>query len=86
MKVTITGPNMADALLERGANRPCPRCDNTEFLYLDGVVLLVTQQHAAYRANSGPAAPAAMVVCRKCGFIALHNVAALGRVAAEFAN
>jgi hypothetical protein len=62
---------------ERGAKLPCARCGNTNFTLLDALSLnsLGDGKTVSF---VGPAIPAAVVICVKCGAIYQHAVGVLG--------
>lgn len=66
-----------DALIAKGADRPCPRCGGkwevTDKYGIPGV----QDQHPSKGLNIGQAIPSAVLVCTDCGFIALHALAVL---------
>jgi ribosomal protein S27AE len=77
---SIKGREQIIAALERAkANRPCPRCQHTEFALIDGYEqILLREEPAAPFTFGGPTIPVALMVCTRCGFIARHAIGALG--------
>jgi len=71
---------VSQALLRNRAVQLCPRCHNNEFALLDDIYdlpLSPTQQGGPPPLTS-PSIPAAITLCRKCGFISLHALIVLG--------
>lgn len=68
------------ALTDRGVNAPCPRCGNNTFFLLDGYFRYPLEQRlgGATLHIGGPAVPAVVTGCERCGFLASHAVGALG--------
>ena len=67
-----------EALQERGANEPCPRCRNTDFTVVDGYFYQALQTELNAISLGGPGVPSVAVVCTKCGFMSQHALGALG--------
>lgn len=67
-----------EALDKRGANRPCPRCGNAEFLLVGGYFNPIVQTELAGLILGGPSVPTAAVICAKCGWLAQHALGLLG--------
>lgn len=67
------------ALQEKGAVLPCPRCGNQNFTLIDGYFNQSLQKQIS---NSiiigGSSVPSIGVVCNRCGFIAHHAIGVLG--------
>jgi hypothetical protein len=66
---------LASELGKRSAALPCPRCANPYFTIMDGVHNLGLSGGVGYR-DFG-AIPAAVTICNRCGFIALHALTVL---------
>jgi len=73
-----TKKQVVTALQTRGANNPCPRCQNREFALVDQFVNLTLQPELAGFQLGGTGLPVVPIVCTNCGFVALHAVGALG--------
>lgn len=56
----------------------CPMGGHESWLVLDGWSIIVLHQDAAQRTISGPAVPAAVLVCNQCGFVAQMALGRLG--------
>ena len=60
-----------------GTGRPCPICGHTQKSVVDRVVGLALDDGGQFNVP-GPMLKCALVQCTNCGFVALHNSAALG--------
>lgn len=67
-----------NALEDRFAKLPCPRCGNQQFSLADGYFSQPLQENLGGIVLGGPAIPSVVVVCNKCGFISQHALGALG--------
>jgi hypothetical protein len=68
-----------NALTERGAVLPCPRCGNKNFTLLDGYInSLVQPEVTSGIILGGPTVPTVGVVCSRCGYLCQHAIGALG--------
>jgi ribosomal protein S27AE len=72
-----------DALREHGAERPCPRCGNVDFLLIDGYFHRGVQSRLDRIEVGGQGVPTIALVCNQCGFIAEHALGALGLLPEE---
>ena len=66
------------ALNERGANRPCPRCNNNSFSMVPGYFTHFIQQDTTNINLGGPSVPTVVVVCDRCGWLAEHALGVIG--------
>jgi ribosomal protein L37E len=67
------------ALENRGARLPCPRCGNNNFSLIDGYFNHSFQSQITSNVIiGGPSVPSVAVVCNRCGFLSYHAVGALG--------
>lgn len=71
------------ALNERGANLPCPRCNNNNFTLLDGYFNQTIQTELKGMVIGGPSVPSIVVACNKCGYLSQHALGVLGLVPEE---
>jgi hypothetical protein len=72
------------ALKRAYANEPCPRCRHNEFALLDGYVNLAPNPNPGIGLFvGGPAIPAVVTVCTRCGFLSQHALGALGLLPQE---
>jgi hypothetical protein len=71
------------ALMERGAQSPCPRCGNPNFTLLDGFFNQPIQPELGNIILGGPSIPSVVTVCTHCGFISQHALGALGLLPKE---
>lgn len=68
-----------EALENRGARLPCPRCGNSNFSLIDGYFNHSFQPQISNNVIiGGPSIPSIAVVCNRCGFLNYHAVGALG--------
>jgi len=70
------------ALMERGVDQPCPRCGGRAFEVLDTTNIGIEQGKRGFY-QTEQILPVAITACKKCGFIALHSMGALGLLAGE---
>jgi ribosomal protein S27AE len=66
------------ALERLGALRPCPRCANTSFAILDGLLNHVVQSSPTALTLGGQTVPCVVLICAKCGYLSEHAMGALG--------
>ena len=66
------------ALEEKNAKLPCPRCGNQQFTLVDGYSTQSIQDQIGGVVLGGPAVPFITVVCSNCGFLSHHALGALG--------
>ena len=71
------------ALANRGANQPCPRCRNQSFTLVDGYFNQPIQTELAGLIIGGPSIPSVVVVCTKCGYMSQHALGVLGLLPRE---
>ena len=69
---------IAEALKEREAIRACPRCGNDNFSLIDGYFNTPFRVELKGLVIGGPSIPAAVVVCKKCGYLSQHALGVLG--------
>lgn len=72
-----------DALNQRGANLPCPRCGNKHFVLVDGYFSQSIQSELTGLILGGPSLPSVVIVCNKCGFLCQHALGVLGLITEE---
>lgn len=65
------------ALTERGADSPCPRCGN-DAIAIEGQLLFTEVRARVDAAPSNLALPTAMVTCTRCGYLSQHALTTLG--------
>lgn len=76
--------NIVKILSERGANRPCPRCNNNNFTLLEGYFNQSIQPTInAGIMLGGPSIPSIVVICNNCGYISQHALGILGLLPKE---
>lgn len=68
------------ALKQRGATRPCPRCGNAHFTLLEGFFNQPLSGDPAMPSglSSGPTVPSVVTACGRCGFLSQHALGVLG--------
>ena len=66
------------ALKQKGATRPCPRCNANAFALLGGYFNHAIEPRLGGMSIGGPSIPTVVVVCSNCGWVAEHAVGALG--------
>jgi predicted nucleic-acid-binding Zn-ribbon protein len=71
------------ALEERGAKLPCPRCGNQQFTLVDGYFNQTIQTELKGMVIGGPSVPSIVVVCTRCGYMSQHALGALGLLPKE---
>jgi ribosomal protein S27AE len=70
---------IAKALVDRGVNRPCPRCGNTSFSIVDGYFNPSLQRElSGALIIGGPTVPTVITACNRCGFLSQHALGVLG--------
>lgn len=74
---------IANALEERGATNPCPRCGNENWHVLEGYFTHPLTASTRELRLGGPAVPVAVVICTKCGFVSEHALGALALLPEE---
>lgn len=77
---------IVEALVEKGAQLPCPRCGNTQFSLLDGFYNQPIQPELGSIMLGGPSIPSVVTVCTRCGFMSQHALGALGLLPREKRN
>lgn len=75
-----------EALDERGAILPCPRCGNKSFELLNGYFNHTLQAELKGIVIGGPSVPTIIVVCKKCGYLSQHAIGTLGLLPKEEAE
>ena len=69
--------NVIQALKDKGADQPCPRCGGRAFEVLDTTNIGIEHgKRGFYRTEQ--ILPVAITACGNCGFIAMHSLGALG--------
>lgn len=71
------------ALEERGAKLPCPRCGNQQFTLIDGYFNQTIQTELKGIVIGGPSVPSIVVACTRCGYLSQHALGALGLLPKE---
>ena len=74
------------ALMERGANLPCPRCGNNAFTLLDGYFNQIIQNEPKGIVLGGRTIPSIVIACKRCGYLSQHAVGMLGLLPKEEAK
>lgn len=69
---------IVNALRERGAVLPCPRCGNRNFVLLDGYFYHTLQFELPSISLGGAGVPTIAIACTNCGFLSEHALGALG--------
>jgi hypothetical protein len=64
-------------LADRGANRACPVCTRVDWIVDDTPAAINAADPDTETTLVGVSVPAAILVCRNCGFIRLHSVEVL---------
>jgi len=67
-------------LSKKGANNPCPRCNQNNFTLLDGYFNQTIQQTISSVVLGGPSVPSAIIVCNNCGYMSQHALGVLGLI------
>jgi hypothetical protein len=62
---------IANALVKKGVNQPCPRCAAKNFEVV-GQTFLPINDNPNLFVVGGPMIPSAIVACSNCGFLTLH--------------
>jgi ribosomal protein L37E len=70
--------NISEALAQRGATLPCPRCGDDAWTVLDSYISHSLTQNVHQVVIGGPVLPTIGVLCRKCGFLSEHVTVELG--------
>ena len=68
---------IANALTAKSALKPCPRCNQENFVLLDWFMNIPLQATISSLSLGGPSLPVVAVICHNCGFVAHHAVGAL---------
>lgn len=71
------------ALVDKGVNRPCPRCNNKNFVIADGYVNQTIQPTSEGFTVGGRGIPSAVIICMNCGFVSYHALGPLGLLKKE---
>lgn len=70
---------ISNALQQKQALLPCPRCDKQKFTLLEGYFNQTIQQDLqAGLTIGGPSVPSVVVVCDNCGYMSQHALGVLG--------
>lgn len=72
------GKRILEALAERKAQLPCPRCGSQGFTLVGGYFNQTIQTELGGMVIGGPSIPSVVVVCNQCGYIAQHALGVLG--------
>lgn len=72
-----TRQKIAQALMERGATLPCPRCGNSDFTLVDGYFGNSIMPDWKGIFLGGQQIPCAVLVCTKCGYLSQHALGVL---------
>ncbi|MBN1757121.1 MAG: hypothetical protein JW863_02320 [Chitinispirillaceae bacterium] len=71
--------SIARILNDKGATHPCHRCGSVQFAVADGYSALTMQDDFKKGlVLGGKAMPVAVVICKQCGAVTTHALAALG--------
>lgn len=68
-------------LVEKGADKPCPRCGNKAFTLVDGFFNQTIQNSASDYVLGGESIPSVITACTNCGFLSQYALGALGLLA-----
>ena len=63
---------LAKALTDKGANLPCPRCNNQEFSIVGEGYISLNPNPNKVTIGSGPVVRTVIVACEKCGYMTQH--------------
>lgn len=74
---------IVNALQEKGAVLPCPRCNNNNFTLLDGYFNQSVQVEPKNLVLGGESVPSVVVVCNKCGYMSQHAIGVLNLIPKE---
>ena len=69
---------ITNALYEKGAVKPCPRCNKTKFSLADGYVMQHLQDTLGGFTIGGRTIPCVAVICENCGYVCFHAIGPLG--------
>lgn len=68
-----------NALKDKQALLPCPRCNKQKFTLLDGYFNQSIQQSLQTGlVIGGPSIPSVVIVCENCGYMSQHALGVLG--------
>jgi len=73
-------------LEERGAKRPCPRCNHRYFNILDGYFVQTIQNQYSSITVGGISVPSVVAICPNCGYLSQHALGTLGLLPKEDAK
>jgi len=62
---------LANALEQKGASLPCPRCGGNKFQIVGESIISIQEDPAVFRIG-GPGIPSVIVGCSKCGCLFHH--------------
>ncbi len=68
---------LGEKLTAKGAQLPCARCGNKDFLVMDGYAMLSVQAETSGFNFGGKGIPSVITICANCGWLALHALGAL---------
>jgi len=74
---------IVQALQDRDAMLPCPRCGNQRFTLVEGYLSHYIQKEPSSIVIGGPSIPTVAVVCTRCGFVSQHALGVLGLLPEE---
>ena len=67
-----------DQLIRKGADRPCPRCENKSVTLIDGYFNQTVQDGISHSVIGGTSIPTVVTACTNCGFLSQYALGALG--------
>jgi uncharacterized protein YuzB (UPF0349 family) len=65
-------------LIERGVDKPCPRCGNDAFTLIDGYFNQTIQDSVSGFVVGGASVPSIVTACTNCGFLSQYALGSLG--------
>ena len=73
---TQRNEKIIEALVSKGANKPCSRCDYSKFEIV-GETFLPIQENQNVLSIGGPSVPSGIVACSNCGHVWQHALGLL---------
>lgn len=67
-----------DALNDKGATKPCPRCGHLHFGVVAETAIPIDFDTKIPILTGGPVVPTVIIACNNCGFVTQHALGALG--------
>ena len=65
-------------LIEKGVNKPCPRCGNDAFTLIDGYFNQTIQDSVSGHVVGGASVPSIVTACTNCGFLSQYALGSIG--------